>query len=198
MKIIGTNSLAKYLSYFAFFIFAVCALNLVYELIGHAVLYYKRETGSKIFSNTFILSNDVGWTRNKWTIPMDGLLKFKINYPFTNVQAVTGIYGSSQIIYNSVAFLFLSLFFFLTYKTLKEMSSDKIFNPKAIKWFKIFGYFNVFMAVIFTLNTLLFNSLDSSILFQIFFSAFLGIMILFVVEFFKKGYQLQTENDLTI
>ncbi|SFH86888.1 DUF2975 domain-containing protein [Halpernia frigidisoli] len=198
MKITGTNSLAKYLSYFAFFIFAFCAVHLVYELVGHAVLYYKHQSGSQIFPNTFILNKNVGWTRNKWTIPMDQLLKFKINYPFSSVQVVTGVYGSSQIIYNSLAFLFLSLFFFLSYKTLKEMSTDKIFNPNAIKWLKHFAYFNLIVAILFILYTVFFHSIDISIIFQIFFSGFLGIMILFVVDFFKKGYQLQNENDLTI
>lgn len=198
MKITGKNSLAKYLSYFALFIFAFCALTQIYELIGYSILYYKHETGSHIFPNTFILNNDVGWPKNKWTIPMENLLKYKINFPNSNVQASTGIYNTSQMIYNSIAFLFLNLFFFLIFKTLREMSTDKIFNPRAIKWLKIFGYFNIFMAVISIISKSLSHSFDFVTLFQIFFSAFLGIMILFVVEFFKKGYQLQTENDLTI
>lgn len=198
MKITGTNSLSKYLSYFAFFIFAISGFHLLYELFGHTILYYKHETGSQIFSKTFILANDVGWSRNKWTIPMDDLLKFKINYPFSSVQVVTGIYSSSQIIYNSVAFFILTSFFYITYKTLKEMSTDQIFNPKAIRWLKIFAVFNISTAIISTVDTIVSNSFNLSVIFQIFFSGFLGLMILFVVEFFKKGYELQIENDLTI
>lgn len=198
MKIIGQNSLLKYFSYVLYFIFVICVLHLIYNLVGHSILYYKYQSGSDIFSNTFILSKDVGWTQNKWTIPMNDLLKFKINYPFTQVQVVSGVYGISQIVTNTVGMLFITLFFFFSYKSLKEMSSEKLFNPEAIKWLKRFGYFNLAVGLMSIAQMIFFGTMQGSALIQFLFLAFLGLMVLFMVQFFKKGYELQAEIDLTI
>lgn len=198
MKIIGQNSLLKYFSYVLYFIFVICFLHLIYDLIGHSILFYKYQSGSEIFSNTFILSKDVGWTQNKWTIPMNDLLKFKINYPFTQVQVVSGVYGISQIVTNIIGILFIILFFFFSNKALKEMSSEKLFNPEAIKWLKRFGYLNLAVGLISIAQMIFFGTLQGSALIQFLFLAFLGLMVLFMVQFFKKGYELQAEIDLTI
>ena len=198
MKIIGQNSLLKYFSYVLYFIFVICVLHLIYNLVGHSILYYKYQSGSDIFSNTFILSKDVGWTQNRWTIPMNDLLKFKINYPFTQVQVVSGVYGISQIVTNTIGMLFITLFFFFSHKSLKEMSSEKLFNPEAIKWLKRFGYLNLTVGLISIAQMIFFGTLQGSALIQFLFLAFLGLMVLFMVQFFKKGYELQAEIDLTI
>lgn len=198
MKTIGQNYLLKYLSYVLYFLFVICILHFIYDLIGHSILFYKDQSSSEIFSNTFILSKDVGWTQNKWTIPMNDLLKFKINYPFTQVQVVSGVYGISQIFTNMVGMLFITLFFFFSYKSLKEMSSEKLFNPEAIKWLKRFGYLNLAVGLISIAQMIFFGTLQGSALIQFLFLAFLGLMVLFMVQFFKKGYELQAEIDLTI
>ena len=198
MKIIRQNSLLKYFSYVLYFIFVICVLHLIYNLVGYSILYYKYQSGSDIFSNTFILSKDVGWTQNRWTIPMNDLLKFKINYPFTQVQVVSGVYGISQIVTNTIGMLFITLFFFFSYKSLKEMSSEKLFNPEAIKWLKRFGYLNLAVGLISIAQMIFFGTLQGSALLQFLFLAFLGLMVLFMVQFFKKGYELQAEIDLTI
>ena len=198
MKIVGKNSLSKYLSYLLFFVFVICLLHFIYHVIGHSILLYKHQSGSQIFSNTFILSKDVGWTQNKWTIPMNDVLKFKINYPFTQVQAVTGVYGILQIFNNTIGMLFITLFFFFSYKSLKEMSSEKLFNAQAIKWLKRFGYLNLLVGLFSIVEMVAFRSVKGSAFLQFFFLGFLGLMVLFIVQFFKKGYELQSEIDLTI
>lgn len=198
MKIIGKNSLSQYISYLLFVLFIIIFFNLVYELIGHIILFYKYKTGSTILSDTFALANNVGWTKNKWTIPMENQLKFRINYPFSEIQMVTGIYGSSQIIHNIIGMFFLSLFFFFSYKCFKEMSTDQIFNPNAIKWLKRFCFLNLIIAIGGIFEFFYFKMNSGYILFTFFFFAFFGMIILFIVEFFKKGLALQTENDLTI
>lgn len=198
MKIIGQNSWLKYFSYVLYFIFVISVLHLIYNLVGHSILYYKYQSGSDIFSNTFILSKDVGWTQNRWTIPMNDLLKFKINYPFTQVQVVSGVYGISQIVTNTIGMLFITLFFFFSYKSLKEMSSEKLFNAKAIKWLKRFGYLNLLVGLLSIVEMVAFRSVKGSAFLQFFFLGFLGLMVLFIVQFFKKGYELQSEIDLTI
>lgn len=198
MKIIGPNSVSKYLSYVLYFLFIICIVHLIYHLLGHAVLFYKYHTGSQIFSNTLILSNDVGWSQNKWTTSMNDLLKFRINYPFSEIQLASGVYGITQIFSNTLGLFFITLFFFFSYKSLKEMSSAKPFNPAVIKWLKRFGYLNLLVGVISTIEMIAFKYMIGSAFLQFFFLGFLGLMVLFIVQFFRKGYELQSEIDLTI
>ncbi|UMQ39910.1 DUF2975 domain-containing protein [Chryseobacterium sp. Y16C] len=198
MKIIGKNSLSQYISYLLFVLFIIIAFNLVYEIIGHGILFYKYKTGSAILSDTFVLANDVGWSKNKWTIPMENLLKFKINYPFSDIQMVTGVYAPNQIIHNILGMIFLSLFFFFSYRCFKEMSADQIFNQNAIKWLKRFCFLNLIIGAAGIFEFFYFKMNSVYTLLTYFFFAFFGIIILFIVEFFKKGLALQTENDLTI
>lgn len=198
MKIIGKNSLSQYISYLLFVLFIIVAFKLVYEIIGHSILFYKYKTGSTILSDTFVLANDVGWTKNKWTIPMENLLKFRINYPFSEIQMVTGIYAYNQIIHNILGMIFLSLFFFFSYQCFKEMSSDQIFNQNAIKWLKRFCFLNLIIAAAGIFEFFYFRMDSGYTLLTFLFFGFFGIIILFIVEFFKKGLALQTENDLTI
>lgn len=198
MKITGKNSLSQYISYFLFVLFIILAFNLVYEIIGHTILFYKYKSGSTILSNTFALANDVGWMKNKWTIPMESQLKFRINYPFSDNQMVTGIYSANQIIHNITGMLLLSLFFYFSYKCFKEMSVDQIFNHNTIKWFKRFCLLNLMIAAVGIFGFFYFRMDSLYTLSTFFFFAFFGMIILFIVEFFKKGLALQTENNLTI
>ncbi len=199
MKIIGKNSLSQYIAYFMYFMFVVFLFHFVYEAIGHLILWYKYESGNKIFDNTFILAYDIGWTKNKWTIPMENDLKFRINYPFTNIQAVCGLYPNlSQIIHNMIGLIFMTLFFYFAYQCFKEMATDKLFNLKAIKWLKRFGLLNIIFATVGIFEFFYLNDNSGVTFITHIFIGFFGIIILFIMEFFKKGLALQTENDLTI
>lgn len=199
MKLIGNNSVSFYLSYMFLAISVVFIFHFLYQGIGHLLLYYKHESGSNLFSDTFVLAKDVGWTKNKYTERMNDLLKFKINYPFTNIQLVTGIYGdTNQIVSNLFGYLFGGAFFYISYKSFKEMGTDKVFNSNAIKWLKIFAYLNLAYAIIALCQMFIFYGVDGFALISIFTFTFLGIIVLFIVQFFKKGYELQSENDLTI
>ncbi len=199
MKIIGKNSLSLYIAYLMYFIFIVFLCHFIYELIGHIILLYKYETGNTIFSNIFILAKDIGWEKNQWTQPLDNELKFRINYPFTDVQVITGLYNNAFIIiHNLVGLLYCSLFFFFSYKFFKEMTSEIIFNKKAISWLRKLGFLNLIFAVtgLFELNQ--FNDNSGVILLTRVFIGIFGLIMLFIVEFFKKGIELQEQTDLTI
>ncbi|MFC6269583.1 DUF2975 domain-containing protein [Frigoriflavimonas asaccharolytica] len=199
MKLIGKNSVSFYLSYLFLTISVFFILHLVYQGLGHLLLYYKHESGSNLFPNAFQLGNDVGWSKNKYTEPMNDLLKFKMNYPFTETQMVTGIYGNiNQIISNLFGFLFGGAFFYISFKSFKEMGSDKLFNSNAIKWLKMFAYLNLAYAMIALCQMFMFYGVDGFAIISIFAFTFLGIIVLFIVQFFKKGYELQSQSDLTI
>lgn len=198
MKIIGKNSLSQYIAYLMYIMFVIILLHLIYESIGHLILSYKYQTGSKIFPNTFILGNDVGWVKNKWTLPMENDLKYKINYPFTDINFVTGLYKLSNIIKNILVLGYFSFFFYTAFKCFNEMSNENLFNLQSLKWLKRFNYIVLIYGIynlgsFFYFDRIYFSSLFSFIAFSL-----LGIIVLFIIEFFKKGLELQTENDLTI
>lgn len=199
MKLIGKKSISFYISYLFLAISVLFIFHFVYQSIGHLLLYYNHESGKSLFSDTFVLARDVGWTKNKWTEPMNNLLKFKMNYPFTDQQMVTGVYGDiHQIVNNLFGYIFGGAFFYFSFKSFKEMGRDKVFNMNAIKWLKKFAYLNLAYAIIAIFQTLIFYKMNGLSFILICAFTFLGIIVLFIVQFFKKGYELQSESDLTI
>lgn len=198
MKIIGKDSLSQYISYFIFVLFIILVGKSIYEQIGYWVSYYNYSNHSYILSTFFVIGNDVGWEINKFTSKYDDVMKFKFYIPFTTQNLITGIFNLGTYINNTVRDLFLVGFFYTGYKSFKEISSDKVFNLNAILWLKRFGWLNIiFSILILFISIFHLNIFGTSDLYTFYF-LFFGVFILFIVEFFKKGYDLQSENDLTI
>ena len=200
MKLIGQNSISKYFSYFFLILFGFIAFHFIYEIIGFSVLYYKYKTGSNILSEYFLLGNDVGWAKNEYTNPIKDVLKFKIYYPFTEQNLLTGIYNKSFIINSLISSSYFTVFSFVCYKITEALSKDYIFNLKTIDWFKKLAWLSILFLPIQIINW--FYNLNLKFSADIFYISFiflsLGIAIFFIIAFFKKGYELQSENDLTI
>ena len=200
MKLIGKNSVSKYFSYFFLILFLFIAFHFIYEIIGFSVLYYKYKTGSNILSEYFLLGNDVGWAKNEYTNPIKDVLKFKIYYPFTEQNLLTGIYTKSFIINSLISSSFFTIFSFVCYKITEALSKDYIFNLKTINCFKKLAWLSILFVPIQIINW--FYNLNLKFSADIFYISFiflsLGIAIFFIIAFFKKGYELQSENDLTI
>ncbi|MDQ0592684.1 hypothetical protein QFZ37_001053 [Chryseobacterium ginsenosidimutans] len=198
MKIIGKNSLSQYISYLLFVLFVLLTIKYTYELIGYSVSYYNVKTGNHILPDLFITGKDVGWSRNQWTIPMDNVLKFKFYVPFTQQNLITGIFNTGSVLRNILSGLFIVLFFYSSYKIFKEISKENVFNLKALVWLKRFGWLNI----IFTVMMVIINFINVKELYAFTYSGisflFFGGLLLFVVEFFKKGLELQNQADLTI
>lgn len=200
MKLIGKNSVSKYFSYFFLVLFLFIAFHFIYEIIGFSVLYYKYKTGSNILSEYFLLGNDVGWAKNEYTNPIKDILKFKIYYPFTEQNLLTGIYTKSFIINSLISSSFFTVFSFVCYKITNALSKDYIFNLKTINWFKKLAWLSILFVPIQIINWF-FNlnlKMSASLLYSSFIFLSLGIILFFIIAFFKKGYELQSENDLTI
>ncbi len=200
MKLIGKNSVSKYFSYFFLVLFLFIAFHFIYEIIGFSVLYYKYKTGSNILSEYFLLGNDVGWAKNEYTNPIKDVLKFKIYYPFTEQNLLTGIYTKSFIINNLISSSFFTIFSFVCYKITEALGKDYIFNLKTINWFKKLAWLSILFVPIQIINWF-FNlnlKMSASLLYIGFIFLSLGIILFFIIAFFKKGYELQSENDLTI
>ena len=200
MKLIGKNSVSKYFSYFFLILFLFIAFHFIYEIIGFSVLYYKYKTGSNILSEYFLLGNDVGWAKNEYTNPIKDVLKFKIYYPFTKQNLLTGIYNKSFIINSLISSSFFTVFSFVCYKITEALGKDYIFNLKTINWFKKLAWLSILFVPIQIINWF-FNlnlKMSASLLYISFIFLSLGIILFFIIAFFKKGYELQSENDLTI
>lgn len=200
MKLIGKNSVSKYFSYFFLVLFLFIVFHFIYEIIGFSVLYYKYKTGSNILSEYFLLGNDVGWAKNEYTNPIKDVLKFKIYYPFTEQNLLTGIYTKSFIINSLISSSFFTVFSFVCYKITDALSKDYIFNLKTINWFKKLAWLSILFVPIQIINWF-FNlnlKMSASLLYISFIFLSLGIILFFIIAFFKKGYELQSENDLTI
>ena len=200
MKLIGKNFVSKYFSYFFLVLFLFIAFHFIYEIIGFSVLYYKYKTGSNILPDYFLLGNDVGWAKNEYTNPIKDVLKFKIYYPFTEQNLLTGIYTKSFIINSLISSSFFTIFSFVCYKITEALGKDYIFNLKTINWFKKLAWLSIIFVPIQIINW--FYNLNLKFSADIFYISFiflsLGIAIFFIIAFFKKGYELQSENDLTI
>ena len=137
MKLIGKNSVSKYFSYFFLILFLFIAFHFIYEIIGFSVLYYKYKTGSNILSEYFLLGNDVGWAKNEYTNPIKDVLKFKIYYPFTEQNLLTGIYTKIFITNSLISSSFFTIFSFVCYKITEALGKDYIFNLKTINFVHI-------------------------------------------------------------
>jgi hypothetical protein len=198
MKIIGKKSLSQSLSYLLFLLFILFAFLCIYEIIGFGVLAYNFKTGNTFLSDFFITGTDVGWSQNRWTRPMNDLMKFKIFVPFTRQNLVTGIFSTSSILSYVSNSGFITLFLYAGYRFLREISRDQVFNQRALLWLRRFGWINILYAVVvmaiipFSMKTP-FSATYSVVLFL-----FFGALVLFIVEFFKKGLELQEQVDLTI
>ena len=200
MKLIGKNSVSKYFSYFFLVLFLFIVFHFIYEIIGFSVLYYKYKTGSNILSDYFLLGNDVGWAKNEYTNPIKDVLKFKIYYPFTEQNLLTGIYIKNFIINSLIGSGFFTLFSFICYKITNSLSKDYIFNLKTINLFKKLAWLSILFVPIQIINWFynLNLKMSADLLYTNFIFLSLGIIIFFIIAFFKKGYELQSENDLTI
>ena len=202
MKIIGKNSLSQYISYFLKFLFLLFAAIFIYQLIGFAVSWYNLKTGKKLLWDLYIIGNDVGWAQSQWTNPVNDLLKFKFFIPFTGENLLTGLFTPGFVYFKIFSGLFLTLFFFFSAKIFQEFTTEKAFTPKTLKLLRAFSLLNI---IYFPLLASFYFSQKNNVweaVFHSFYEAapflFLGILILFAIEFFKKGYELQSENDLTI
>ncbi len=198
MKIIGKKSLSQYISYIMLVLSILFALQCVYEIIGLSVLAYNFKTGNTILSDFFIIGTDVGWAKNEWTQPVTEMMKFKIFVPFTRQNLLTGLFNTFSVLNFVCNSVFVTLFCYASYRFLREISTDSVFNAHALSWLKRFGWINILYAAVtlaaipFSIKTT-FTATSSVIMFL-----FFGALVLFIVEFFKKGLELQEQVDLTI
>lgn len=192
MKLIGKNSISKYLSKILFIGFIIFLFHLFYFSLGYLICYLNHTQSLNIFSQTFFV------TKRQYT---EGLFNiFTINYPFLKIRFYSAILKSQVFIGGFIGFLYFSIFFFSSYKVLENLSIEKIFNKEINKWLKIFTINNsIFYIIFITLWFLVWKLVNIAELIIV--SILLILMIISTLYFWaftQKGYELQSENDLTI
>ena len=199
IKLIGKNFISKYLSYFFYFLFITFTLIGLYEIFGFLVILYNEKTESHFLSQTFYISQDVGWSNNFYTEKLKDLMKFRMNIPFTETQLYTGIYNLHSGFNIISTFFYLSFFTYSLYKILKELTNEIIFSKEVILWLKRLAYLNLLYIPLHIFKNFIFKDFAfGDAIYTSFYMLIIGCSILFVIAFFKKGYELQSENDLTI
>lgn len=194
MKLIGKNSFSSVLYKILFVGSLFQIFYLGYLIFGFIVCYINQSTGTHYFSQTFMTGNFN--QEVKKTNPDS--LAFQFKMPFSEA-VTTGDYTLYTLI-SIIFFLgFYSLFTFYLFRIFKGMSSDIIFNKEVIIHLKHFAVLNILFIPLYCI-ILFFISQTFYTIDPLFILIHLstGIVILFIIEFFKKGYELQTQSDLTI
>ncbi|MDR3025632.1 DUF2975 domain-containing protein [Chryseobacterium sp.] len=194
MKLIGEKSVSTILNKILLAVSMAQLLYLGYLIFGFIIVYLNMHHGTQYFSDTFKIGN----FNNEVTKTTADSLTFQFNMPLTG-SVIRGNYTLYTFI--SIIFFigFYSLFTFYLFRIFRGMSKEIIFNIKVIQNLKLFAMLNivfipVYCAVLYFMNKSVYSIDPVFILLHL----TLGIIILFIIEFFKKGYELQTENDLTI
>lgn len=193
MKITGKKSLSKYLSYLMYFGFIIFLAHLIYILTGISICYLNFINDVSIFPNTFVvekISYHEDYVANM----------FIIKFPFTDQNFFNGELKWMTIIGITLGFSYLTYFFYSAYNIFKNLSMEVIFTKETINWLQRFAYTNIIFFILFIslwyfvwhlVN--LIELVSYSIILIL-----LSVVFLYISAFFKKGYELQSESDLTI
>lgn len=194
MKLIGAKSLSTILNK-ALLIGSIGQLfYLGYLIFGFIMVYINQNAGTEYLSGIF----KVGNFNNEGEKILSNSSSFQFSMPFSD-SVTTGSYTLHTLL-SIVFFLgFYSLFTFYLFKIFKGMSTDIIFNKGVIRSLKQFAILNILFIPLFSI---ILYFIDQSVHnidpLYILIHLSTGIVILFIIEFFKKGYELQVQNDLTI
>lgn len=196
MKLLGPKSISTGLSYLFLLLFILLALHSICELFAFGVAYYNWTNSTSLFSDFIYVGNTIDYASTQH----GDYTYFRFKYPFTDQQMLTGIFSKNSFIFHTFQNLFFCLFFALAYKIFKKLSHEKIFTESVIKDLKKFAVINLMYAPIyFFIWIFIFKAnVETTMLLTSFAFLFLGIIMYFITALFKKGYQLQSENDLTI
>jgi fatty acid desaturase len=189
MKILDTKSVTKYSSYLMLIAFLILTFLLIYFILGYNICHYNQKNTNPFLSNTFSIEH------------LGPYPVYRINYPFTETKFISGILNNSlDFIIGIIGFGGFAFYFFCLYKILKSLSRPKTFNKSVIIWIRTFMFYNFIFVFIYILFWIFISGSFNPV--QLIFGTspfiLLGFVSAFVNSFFKKGFEMQTENDLTI
>ena len=193
MKIVGKNSLSRYISILFYAGFVIFLLHLIYFVIGVSICYLNYHSDVSIFPEIFSVEKKL--YRDNYLANM-----FVIKFPLSENNFFHGELKWRTVIAASLGFTFLTYFFYSSFRIFKNLSSEIIFTENTIKWLQRFAYANVISGIFFIIFWYFVWHLinPTELIFYSLFLFLLGGTFLYLATFFKKGYELQSENDLTI
>ncbi|KUJ50444.1 DUF2975 domain-containing protein [Chryseobacterium sp. JAH] len=196
MKLLGKQSVSTIISYLFLALFIFFFLHFIYQSFGFGIGYYNWTTSHHIFSETFYVNDEIDYA----SYEKGKYLFFRFKYPYSNQQMMTGFFTLNRFVFHTFQSIFFCLFFFYGYKTFEDLSQQELFNETIIKHLKTFSVINLLYAPLYFLIWIfIFRSgIESGMFMTSFAFLFLGIILHFITVFFKRGFQLQSENDLTI
>lgn len=196
MKLLGQKSVSTMLSYLFLALFIIMFLHSIYQLLGFGIGYYNWTTSHHLFSETFYVNDEIDYASYR----KGEHVFFRFKYPFSEQQMMTGFFTLDRFIFHTFQSIFFCLFFFYGYKTFGDLTEKQLFSEKIIRHLKTFTVINsLYAPLYFLIWIFVFKSgLEGAMLMTCFAFFFLGIILHFITVFFKRGLQLQMENDLTI
>lgn len=126
--------------------------------------------------------------------------QFQIALPFFPETFIKGFYRENIIVTITLTMLFFVFFFYVLSNILKTFKANKLFTYKAIKQLNYFAILNLIVGPILYLliHFVIMRKSSFSDIYNLFLSLILGVFVLFIIAVFKRGYNVQNENDLTI
>lgn len=124
---------------------------------------------------------------------------FKIHFPFTERPVLVGEYNVPYILFDFLGPLGLyGLFFFLASGAFKVFSKDPLFTQKGVNALSWFYKGNLLVPLLFLVLASCYVPIEEEGIVLTMVHFVLGIFAYFLAAIFKKGVQLQQEQDLII
>lgn len=123
--------------------------------------------------------------------------RFYIDIPFINFQ-IKGFYKRKIFISILATLSFYVLYIHCLSLVFKSFRSERIFTSRSVKYLK---YFTILNLVLFPIGYLIPRILSNNLkmnLYYLVLHGLIGVFSLFLMTVFSKGYNVQSENDLTI
>lgn len=196
MKLLGSKSVSTGLTYLFLLLSILFITHSLYELFAFGIAYYNWTNSTNLLSDFIYVGKTIDYAS-----PQHGdYIYFRFKYPFGDQQMLTGIFSKNSFIFHTFQNIFFCLFFTFAHKVFKKLSRENIFTESVIKDLKKFAIINLLYAPLYFLIWIFVfrASIETAMLLTSFAFLFLGIIMYFITALFKKGYQLQSENDLTI
>ncbi|WP_424003228.1 DUF2975 domain-containing protein [Maribacter sp. IgM3_T14_3] len=161
-----------------------------------STIFYYIFKSISIILLAFLTYMEFAFFTNRFTVN-DG--RFNMKIPLTG-NSIDGNYQSSDILTISLILIFGILLFYLLSNIFKALKETIIFNKGIVKNLKLLTILNLVIGPILyflihypIMHKTEFRNIHNLILLIIF-----GMISLFLTYVFKKGYTVQSENDLTI
>ena len=125
--------------------------------------------------------------------------RFTIAIPLSE-SVIKGDYRNNVIVTICLTLGYYVIFLFVVSQIFKTFKAKVLFTERTLKQLRYFALLNLAIgpSLYFLIHFIIMNHTNFRDLPNLLLSLFLGICTLFIIEVFKNGFNIQSENDLTI